>query len=371
MASLPQSGNYEVFVWIPDPDPFDPYLDGYTPPNDYLATKKAQYKIFHNAGVATMTIDQNVNKGGFTSLGVFDFDTTARVELSNNEVEFWRSVAFDTVKFRLMQAPIDNPDFLAYKQNPPENFFGYIPPPMNLSHLNQIPVEGLPRLGKLPSLFDWRDTNNVTPVKNQGPCDTGWIFGTTSVLESAVLIGESVAYDFSEQSVALCVDRSWIYLYDNYDDPCNAGGWSGLASEVFIKKGSVLETCNPYVSALLDCSESCVCDDCPPVKKVDGYRLATNNWSQIEVIKNAVYSQGPVTMAYSHSGSGEYWIESWGTIYDLYPCDGYVGHLASIIGWDDDVPHPNPNHAGTGAWIVKNSFGTGWGNNGFFYLAYP
>ena len=393
MASLPQSGNYEVFVWIPDPDHFDPYLDESTPPSDYLPTEKAQYKIFHNAGVATMTIDQNVNKGGFTSLGVFDFGTTARVELSNNEVEFWHSVAFDAVKFRLMQTPIDtttpgnnqtgmemeetvpqlaplNPDFLAYKQNPPETFLGYIPPPMNLSHLNQIPVEGLPRLDTLPSRFDWRDTNNVTPVKNQGPCDTGWIFGTTSVLESAVLIGESVAYDFSEQSVALCVDRSWIYLYDNYDDPCNAGGWSGLASEVFIKKGSVLETCNPYVSALLNCGESCVCDDCPPVKKVDGYRLATNDGSQIEVIKNVVYSQGPVTMAYSHSGSGEYWNASWGTIYDLYPCDGYVGHLASIIGWDDDVPHPNPNHAGTGAWIVKNSFGVSWGNNGFFYLAY-
>jgi hypothetical protein len=189
MASLPQSGNYEVFVWIPDPDPFDPYLDESTPPSDYLPTEKAQYKIFHNAGVATMTIDQNVNKGGFTSLGVFDFGTTARVELSNNEVEFWHSVAFDAVKFRLMQTPIDtttpgnnqtgiemedtvpqlaplNPDFLAYKQNPPETFYGYIPPPMNLSHLNQIPVEGLPRLGKLPSSFDWRDTNKVTPVKN-------------------------------------------------------------------------------------------------------------------------------------------------------------------------------------------------------------
>jgi C1A family cysteine protease len=393
MASLPHSGKYEVFAWVPDPDPFDPYLDESTPPSDYLPTKKAQYKIFHNGGVATVTIDQNVNKGGFTSLGVFDFDTTARVELSSNGVEFWRCVAFDAVKFVPVQTPIDttdpgnnqtgkgtedtvpqlaplNPDFVAYKENPPETFFGYIPPPMNLSHLDQIPVEGLPRLDTLPSRFDWRDTNNVTPVKNQGPCETGWIFGTTSVLESAVLIGESLAYNFSEQSVALCVDRSWIYLYDNYDDPCNAGGWSGLASEVFIKKGSVLESCNPYVSALLDCGESCVCDDCPPIKKVDGYRLATNNGSQIEAIKNAVYSQGPVTMAYSHSGTGEYWIESCGTIYDLYPCDGYVGHLASIIGWDDDVPHPNPNHAGTGAWIVKNSFGVSWGNNGFFYLAY-
>ena len=47
--------------------------------------------------MATVTIDQN--EGGFTSLGVFVFDSTARVELSSNGVEFWRCVAFDAVKF--------------------------------------------------------------------------------------------------------------------------------------------------------------------------------------------------------------------------------------------------------------------------------
>ncbi len=48
-----------------------PYLDESTPPSDYLPTKRAQYKVFHNDGVDTVTIDQNVNMGRFTSLGVF------------------------------------------------------------------------------------------------------------------------------------------------------------------------------------------------------------------------------------------------------------------------------------------------------------
>ena len=86
-TSVPYTGKYELFVWIPSPDSFDPYLDEATPPSDYLPTKRAQYKVFHNGGVATDTIDQNVNMGGFTSLGVFVFDTTARVELSSNGVE--------------------------------------------------------------------------------------------------------------------------------------------------------------------------------------------------------------------------------------------------------------------------------------------
>jgi hypothetical protein len=96
-TSVPYTGKYEVFAWIPSPDSFDPYLDESTPPSDYLPTKRAQYKVFHNDGVATVTIDQN--EGGFTSLGVFEFDSTARVELSSNGVEFWRCVAFDAVKF--------------------------------------------------------------------------------------------------------------------------------------------------------------------------------------------------------------------------------------------------------------------------------
>ena len=76
---MPYTGKYEVFAWIPSPDPFDPYLDESTPPSDYLPTKRAQYKVFHNDGVANVTIEQT--EGGFTSLGVFEFDTTARVEL--------------------------------------------------------------------------------------------------------------------------------------------------------------------------------------------------------------------------------------------------------------------------------------------------
>jgi len=274
-------------------------------------------------------------------------------------------------------APL-NPDFINYWKNPPEKFYGYIPPPMNLSHVRATAIKAV-----FPSRFDWRDYGMVTPVKNQDPCGTCWDFGTTSVLESAVLIGEGVEYDFSEQSVALCVDRSWVYLYDGIDpygnpkdDPCQGGGGSWTASSVFIKKGSVLESCNHYDCSALNCDGTCICDDCPSIKKVDGYRLVTNYGSQIDAIKNAVYNHGPVTIVYCHDSRYEYW-NLWGCIYDYYPCNVPVNHLISIIGWDDDVPHPNFLHGGTGAWIVKNSWGTEdwWASdlgisNGFFYFAY-
>ena len=273
-------------------------------------------------------------------------------------------------------APL-NPDFVAYWENPPEIFFGDVPPPMDLSHLDQLPVEGLLISDALPDSFDWRDYGKVTPVKNQTPCGTCWDFAATSALESSVLIGESVAYNFSEQSVALCVDRSWVYLYDDWDDPCNAGGTCWLASEVFIRKGSVLETCNPYNGYALQCDGSCVCDSCSAIKNVDGFRVAAWDGSQIDTIKNAIYNKGPAKLSYNHSYSYEYWDPTWGAIYDYYPCPGGTNHAVTVVGWDDDVPHPNPSHGGTGAWIIKNSWGTSnpWAggagiSDGYFYLAY-
>jgi C1A family cysteine protease len=243
---------------------------------------------------------------------------------------------------------------------------------MDLSHLNRGATR-LEATGQLPSSFDWRDFGKVSPVKHQDGCGTCWDFGTTSVLESAVLMGEDVEYDFSEQSVALCVDPAWVYYYDGEDDPCPAGGWSWLASESFIRKGAVLESCSPYEPEALKCDGSCPgCDACPPVKRVNGYRFVTGDQGATELIKQAVYEHGPTTMSFLWSGGHVYEdAETYGTVYDYTACQPgveFANHLVSIIGWDDEVPHYEA--PGQGAWLVKNSWGEGWGNDGTFWLAY-
>jgi C1A family cysteine protease len=267
-----------------------------------------------------------------------------------------------------------NPNFVKFCEERPESFYGYIPPPMDLSHLDAIPTGGLLKSGVLPASFDWTAQGKVTSVKNQIPCGTCWIFGTTSVLESAVLLGEDTEYDFSEQSVALCVDRSWVYLYDQADEPCgiapsHGGGSSSLASEAFIKKGAVLESCNPYNSSGLQCDGACLCDNCTPVKIVNGYRYVTGDQSQTDLIKQVVYNQGPVTMAFFYGAGHNHTdaIYGYGTVYDCATCPA-ANHMVSIVGWDDSVPHFET--PGTGAWLVKNSWGTAFGNSGYFWLAY-
>ncbi len=288
-------------------------------------------------------------------------------------VDSWLAIAQEPEE--IQEAPL-NPEFLEYMQRASQPFYGYIPSTMDLSHLDNIPVQGERLQAAQPASWDWRDQGKVTPVKDQGSCGTCWIFGTTSVLESAVLLGDNLQYDFSEQSVALCVDRSLLSFYNAVDHPCQRGGNSIDASEVFIRKGAVLETCNPYNTTALNCGGdsiccgSCTCDSCTPVKVVDGYRFVTNDKSQIDLIKQAV-SESPVTMAFRWNSSYLYLNDpTYGDIYDFYPCTQPANHLVSIIGWDDSVPHKAPGHSGTGAWLVKNSWSTGWGNDGYFWLAY-
>ncbi len=126
-------------------------------------------------------------------------------------------------------APL-NPRFLAHLEEPSPVSYGYVPPPFDLRHVDELGVQAL-RPAPLPSKFDWRDQGKVTPIKDQNPCGMCWGFGTTSVLESAVLMEGGATHDFSEQSVGLCMDRSWTYLYDAWDDPCSAGGNTFQASE--------------------------------------------------------------------------------------------------------------------------------------------
>ena len=272
----------------------------------------------------------------------------------------------------LQVAPV-NPDVERSIQVSSSVSYGYVPPSIDLSHVEAESLSAA-QARLLPDKFDWRDHNGenvVTPVRDQGSCGTCWIFGTLASLESSAIIREGIEYDFSEQSVGLCVDPSLTHVYDDPQDPCYPGGGNALiATDVLVRKGAVAEECARYDTGALRCSGSCVCDDCVPIKAVSGYRLVTNDGADIEVIKNALVEHGPLIVSFQHESSCQYTDPTYGTIYDCYRTPGPANHCVVIVGWDDDVPHPHPSHAGTGAWIVKNSWGTGHGNQGFGYLAY-
>lgn len=267
-------------------------------------------------------------------------------------------------------APL-NPEFLRVLEAPPKIFYGYIPPPMDLSHLDKIPLEGARKATTLPPRFDWRDMHKVTSIKNQNPCGTCWVHGTLAAVESRVLISENVSYtpgdpnyDYSEQNLLCCTDPAWTYLINNR---CMGGGWSWLAADTLSKKGTRLESCQPYNTATVD-SETCN-DGCQTIKMVTGYRMVANQATSPQVIttiKNALYNHGPLAMSYHADEDGSHLYP--GGVYYWPNCPEPANHLVCLIGWDDNIAWPGGG--GNGAWIVKNSWGTDWGNSGYFYLCY-
>jgi hypothetical protein len=200
-----------------------------------------------------------------------------------------------------------------------------------------------PALLNTEDYFDWRLFDGVTPVKDQANCGSCWDFAATGAFESAYLIAEDIVPDFSEQQVLSC----------NAGGSSCAGGWMYDAYNLFMTYGAVNESCMPYeASDLVPCTQ----DECIPVAQLDSYEDIPNN---VNAIKNALLL-GPLSTTF--------------TVYDDF--FGYTGgcyehayndpinHAVVIIGWDDDMC------AGQGAWIVKNSWGEGWGLDGFFFIKY-
>jgi len=238
----------------------------------------------------------------------------------------------------LREAPL-NPEFLL----PHAEHSGLIPHPADTAHLQAKPLLVL----AAPPAWDWRTHDGVTPPKNQSTCGSCWAFAATGDLESTVLVQSSLVCDFSEENLKEC---------NHWDYGCG-GGNAYVAANYFTRKGTVTEACDPYHSwDTGNCRTACA-----KIKQATGWRLLPNDAA---TIKQYVYSYGPcyTTMYSSFPGFGSYD----GSYVLHYEGTETPDHAVLIVGWDDSLPHPG----GTGAWICKNSWGTSWGDGGYFTIAY-
>ncbi|UCF05236.1 MAG: T9SS type A sorting domain-containing protein [bacterium] len=218
--------------------------------------------------------------------------------------------------------------------------------PLPEEKLKQIPVYAPPQGSALllPDSYDWRDNTGVTPAKSQGGCGSCWAFAATGQLEAHVRIYDRRLEDLSEQHVIDCND----------DGADCGGGWMFAAYEVFRDSGAVYESCIPYEARDdLPCRHS----QCEAVAFIASYQYIPNNITQI---KNAIYYDGPVSTAMTVGG------DFFNYISGCYDTDnaGTPNHAVLIVGWDDNAC------GGDGAWIIKNSWGEDWGQDGFGYIKY-
>ena len=251
----------------------------------------------------------------------------------------------------------------------PASNLGFIPPELDLSHLKG---QGLPRQASVqaafPARLDWRESGKVSSVKNQSSCGSCYAFAALANLESRLLVDGAGLLNLSENNAKEC---TWDALNgfaagEYYVGGC-AGGNYDMVANLLTLKGAVAESCDPYTPIDVECNSGCT-----PVKTLLGWHMISDgSMASTAVLKTYLQNYGPLytTMYASFPGFGTY-----DGSYTLY-YNGTQGpdHAVLLVGWDDNLVHAG----GTGAWIVKNSWGTNWGGTcgygterGYFALAY-
>ncbi|MDH4157389.1 MAG: lectin like domain-containing protein [candidate division Zixibacteria bacterium] len=241
---------------------------------------------------------------------------------------------------------------------------GYIPPMVDMSHLTGTKMPPPVSAAAPPAQWDWRAEGKVTPVKNQGACGSCYAFASIANIESKMLIDGGATFDFSENNAKEC---NW------YDRSCGGGNFIDVANYL-AKQGTALEACDAYVAANVACNTSCLYQ-----KTLLDWRIISGSAvPSTAVLKQYIYDNGPVyTTVYTGDANDAAWeseYNSYNGTYTLYYNGTWpINHAVLIVGWDDALVHDG----GTGAWIVKNSWGTGWGGTcgygvegGYFTIAY-
>ena len=234
---------------------------------------------------------------------------------------------------------------------------GLVPAPMD------PPAFGGARLdaarGVYPASYDLRTDDKVSPVKNQGNWGTCWTFATLASLESCLLPGEP--RDFSEDNVALNAG------FDTGSTPAQKydhGGNYSMSTAYLIRWGGPVDESEDAYGDSFTPPGLAADKHVQEVLYVPGGATATDTAN----VKYALTTYGAVatsidweSMYYSAGSAGFY---DHGT--------GSTNHAVTIVGWDDDFAASNftPAAPGPGAWLVKNSWGTGWGRSGYFWASY-
>jgi len=200
----------------------------------------------------------------------------------------------------------------------------------------------------LPTSVDWRTSGCITPIKNQGTCGSCWAFSATGALEAQKCFKTKVATTFSEQNLMDCAGST----YGNYG--CNGGNMNGAFSYVVNNKGLSSEAGYSYLGY---------------VQSTCNYKLAYNstsckgnNWvtASESALQTAVAQNGPVSIAVDASQASFHSYSS--GVYKSTACSSSnLNHGVLVVGYGA--------LNGVQYWLIKNSWGTGWGINGYMYLA--
>ncbi|XP_053573232.1 uncharacterized protein LOC128663097 [Bombina bombina] len=191
-------------------------------------------------------------------------------------------------------------------------------------------------VSEIPKFVDWRESKCVTPVKSQGICGSCWAFCTVSVLESRYCIKHNKQVIFSEQQFVDC-------------DYGNGGCCGGMPDRAFSYAfhHRIMESKDYEYN---EGRSLCL------FRQSDAVKLNMSKYYTLpgeDNIAKSVAMDGPVTFAFGVHD--DFFLYS-GGIYDG-ECSAHINHGMTIIGYGSSC--------GTDYWIIRNSWGKGWGEEGY------
>ena len=215
--------------------------------------------------------------------------------------------------------------------------------------------EDIQPTGYLPPTWDWRSQGgcNEIGIRHQGNCGSCWAFATVAPLEYNIKIKDGVTVDLSEQWLVNCntygysCGGGWFVHSHHYDTP-------GKPPHKGI--GAVYESDCPYTGKDDTCG-----GPYPHPYVLDGWAYVGSGSGvpSVDAIKQAIYTYGPVSVAVRADAAFK---DYNGGLFETNE-GGNVNHAVTLVGWND-------NYQGQGVWILRNSWGTGWGDNGYMYIKY-
>lgn len=222
---------------------------------------------------------------------------------------------------------------------------GVIPPPF-LDEVRSFEIfDELDR--QLPATYDLRTAKPgcVGAVKKQGRCGSCWAFAAIASLQCAYFFNRSSIQVLSEQQLVSCD-------VDYGDFGCNGGFYTNAWKYLKIAAGGSFKSIDyPYTSTGGG-NPACIKPLNKITAKVTNYNIPIS--SSVNSIKNALLKYGTLSVAITVVNS--FYNYRTGVYTDASCTAQRINHAVNIIGW------------GTNYWIVRNSWGSSWGNGGYIFI---